>query len=166
MREVIIQINPTVYDIFITVVSFILGYIIIHGFSKLSIKLFKIVSQAVNRRRRVSRYFLIVSTPIEKLVAGKNGMKTIIYPPLMYTCEARISAIYANNVGSPIPVSVINEEVILSNRVDSFLTVCKQLTGEVPDKVFCYYAGRNEEEAIQLKDAFQVEYDEFSRQKV
>ena len=166
MREAVIQVTPTLYDVSITVVSVILGYVIIHVFSKLSIKLFKIVSQAVNRRRRVSRYFLFVSTPIEKLVAGKNGMKTIIYPPLMYTCEARISAIHADNVGSLIPVSVINEEVILSNRVDSFLTVCKQLIGEVPDKVFCYYAGKNEEEAIQLKDSFQVEYGEFSGQKV
>lgn len=166
MREAVIQVTPTLYEVSITVVSFILGYAIIHIVSKLFVKLFKLFSQVVNRRRRVKRYFLFVSDPMEKLVAGRNDLKTIIYPPLMYMCEARIPAIYADNVGSLIPVRVIKEEVILSNSVDIFLAACKQITGEVPDKVFCYYAGKKEEEAIKLKDAFQVEYGEFLMRKV
>ena len=164
MREAAIHVTPTLYDVSITVVSVILGYVIIHIVSKLYVKLFKLFLQSLNRRRRVKRYFLFVSDPVEKITAGRDGIRTLLYPPLMYMCEATIPAIYADNVGSLIPVSVIKEEVVLSNRVDSFLTACKQLTGEVPDKVFCYYAGKKEEEAIKLKDAFQIEYGEFSRQ--
>lgn len=154
MTQHSIQLLPTAYDICVSVIAVVIAYAICSAAVKLFRFILDKVKFAINSRRKVKRFFVIVSSPVEKLVASSGALKSVMYPPMAYVCEAIVPAIYTYDKGSLVPVQDIRNNVVLSNKADSFFTACKQITGELPDKVFCYYAGKSEEDAIILKNKF------------